>query len=114
MHKSHLLVNSINMRPLSVLVLTGGSTDSRFDVEKASGTIIIAGALDAERQSNYNLTVEATDGTRSISTQVFFFNSTYQEIAHAFIKLYRLNNGCKDGENDAHLCLALYTHGSAL
>ncbi|XP_056328618.1 protocadherin Fat 1 [Danio aesculapii] len=48
----------------------GGSTDSRFDVEKASGTIIIAGALDAERQSNYNLTVEATDGTRSISTQV--------------------------------------------
>ncbi|KAK2891240.1 hypothetical protein Q8A67_013883 [Cirrhinus molitorella] len=48
----------------------GGNADSRFDVERASGTIIIAGALDAERQSNYNLTVEATDGTRSISTQV--------------------------------------------
>lgn len=56
---------------LSVLVLTGGNSDSRFDAERASGTIIIAGALDAERQSNYNLTVEATDGTRSISTQVF-------------------------------------------
>ncbi|XP_051945075.1 protocadherin Fat 1 [Xyrauchen texanus] len=48
----------------------GGNTYSWFDVEKASGTIIIAGDLDAERQSNYNLTVEATDGTRSISTQV--------------------------------------------
>ncbi|XP_067312718.1 protocadherin Fat 1 [Pseudorasbora parva] len=48
----------------------GGNAGSRFDVEKASGTIIIAGALDAEWQSNYNLTVEATDGTRSISTQV--------------------------------------------
>ncbi|KAI2656785.1 Protocadherin Fat 1 [Labeo rohita] len=47
----------------------GGNADRRFDVERASGTIIIAGALDAERQSNYNLTVEATDGTRSISTQ---------------------------------------------
>ncbi|XP_016147488.1 protocadherin Fat 1 [Sinocyclocheilus grahami] len=48
----------------------GGNADGRFDVERASGTIIIAGALDAERQSNYNLTAEATDGTRSISTQV--------------------------------------------
>lgn len=61
----------MNMWPLFVLVLTGGNIDSRFDVDKASGTIIIARALDAEWQSNYNLTVEATDGTRSISTQVF-------------------------------------------
>ncbi|XP_056092251.1 protocadherin Fat 1 [Rhinichthys klamathensis goyatoka] len=48
----------------------GGNIGNHFDVEKASGTIIIAGALDAEWQSNYNLTVEATDGTRSISAQV--------------------------------------------
>ncbi|XP_072519612.1 protocadherin Fat 1 isoform X1 [Salminus brasiliensis] len=48
----------------------GGNDDSRYDVEKGSGTIIIAKALDAEQQSNYNLTVEATDGTRSISTQI--------------------------------------------
>lgn len=71
MQKLHLLVNSVKMGPLSVFVWTGGNADSRFDVERASGTIIIAGALDAEQQSNYNLTVEATDGTRSISTQVF-------------------------------------------
>lgn len=56
----------------SVLVLTGGNSDSRFEVERSSGTIIIAGALDAKRQSNYNLTVEATDGTRSIRTQVLY------------------------------------------
>ncbi|XP_049340175.1 protocadherin Fat 1 isoform X3 [Astyanax mexicanus] len=48
----------------------GGNDDSRFDVEKASGTLIIAKALDAEQQLNYNLTVEATDGSRSISTQI--------------------------------------------
>lgn len=49
---------------------TGGNYDSRFDVGKASGTLIVARPLDAEQRSNYNLTVEATDGTRSVSTQV--------------------------------------------
>ncbi|XP_030621432.1 protocadherin Fat 1 [Chanos chanos] len=48
----------------------GGNDDSRFDVERGSGAIIIAKNLDAEQQSYYNLTVEATDGTRAISTQV--------------------------------------------
>ncbi|XP_066574333.1 protocadherin Fat 1a isoform X3 [Amia ocellicauda] len=51
--------------------ITGGNYDSRFDVGKGSGTIIVARPLDAEQKSNYSLTVEATDGTRSISTQVF-------------------------------------------
>ncbi|XP_061684885.1 protocadherin Fat 1a isoform X4 [Syngnathoides biaculeatus] len=50
--------------------ITGGNYDSRFDVGKASGTIIVARPLDAEQKSNYNLTVEATDGTRTVSTQV--------------------------------------------
>ncbi|KAM9329220.1 protocadherin Fat 1 [Gastrophryne carolinensis] len=51
--------------------ITGGNHDSGFDVDKGTGTIIVARPLDAEQKSNYNLTVEATDGTRSISTQVF-------------------------------------------
>lgn len=51
----------------------GGNYDSRFDVDKGSGTIIVARPLDAEQKSNYNLTVEATDGTRFISTQVMNF-----------------------------------------
>ncbi|XP_041711685.2 protocadherin Fat 1a isoform X3 [Coregonus clupeaformis] len=50
--------------------ITGGNYDSRFDVGKASGTLIVARPLDAEQKSNYNLTVEATDGTRFVSTQV--------------------------------------------
>lgn len=49
---------------------TGGNYDSRFDVGKASGTLIVARPLDSEQKSNYNLTVEATDGTRTVSTQV--------------------------------------------
>ncbi|XP_069023029.1 protocadherin Fat 1a isoform X2 [Embiotoca jacksoni] len=48
----------------------GGNYDSRFDVGKASGTLIVARPLDTEQKSNYNLTVEATDGTRTVSTQV--------------------------------------------
>ncbi|XP_061536381.1 protocadherin Fat 1a isoform X3 [Phycodurus eques] len=50
--------------------ITGGNYDNRFDVGKASGTIIVARPLDAEQKPNYNLTVEATDGTRTVSTQV--------------------------------------------
>ncbi|XP_057188833.1 protocadherin Fat 1a isoform X3 [Triplophysa rosa] len=50
--------------------ITGGNSDSRFEVGKASGTVIVARALDAEQKSHYNLTVDATDGTRSVSTQV--------------------------------------------
>ncbi|XP_026158683.1 protocadherin Fat 1a isoform X2 [Mastacembelus armatus] len=50
--------------------ITGGNYDSRFDVGKASGTLIVARPLNAEQKSNYNLTVEATDGTRTVSTQV--------------------------------------------
>ncbi|XP_041930485.1 protocadherin Fat 1-like isoform X2 [Alosa sapidissima] len=49
---------------------TGGKDDSRFDVNKGSGTLIVAGPLDAEQNSSYNLTIEATDGSRCITTQV--------------------------------------------
>ncbi|XP_069022569.1 protocadherin Fat 3a isoform X6 [Embiotoca jacksoni] len=50
--------------------LTGGNSDSVFDVEKAVGTIIIARPLDAEQRSFYNLTVQATDGTNTAAAQV--------------------------------------------
>ena len=39
-------------------------------MDKGTGTIIVAKPLDAEQKSNYNLTVEATDGTTTILTQV--------------------------------------------
>lgn len=48
----------------------GGNSDSRFDVGKASGTLTVAQPLNAEQRSNYNLTLEATDGTDTVSTQV--------------------------------------------
>ncbi|KAM7413789.1 hypothetical protein PAMA_020925 [Pampus argenteus] len=48
----------------------GGNSDNVFDVEKAVGTIIIAKPLDAEQRSFYNLTVQATDGTNTVYTQV--------------------------------------------
>ncbi|KAM6946143.1 protocadherin Fat 3a [Aplochiton taeniatus] len=50
--------------------ITGGNTESLFDVEKAVGTIVIAKPLDAEQRSFYNMTVEVTDGTNTASTQV--------------------------------------------
>uniref|UniRef100_UPI00398EC22D protocadherin Fat 1a isoform X5 n=1 Tax=Pristiophorus japonicus TaxID=55135 RepID=UPI00398EC22D len=68
------MVGVIAVEPASTTLwfdITGGNYDSRFDVDKGSGTIIVARPLDAEQKSNYNLTVEATDGTLSISTQVY-------------------------------------------
>ncbi|KAL7856342.1 hypothetical protein AOLI_G00199460 [Acnodon oligacanthus] len=50
--------------------ITGGNSDHRFDVDKASGTLVVARPLNTEQKSNYNLTLEATDGTRTTSTQV--------------------------------------------
>ncbi|XP_068134762.1 protocadherin Fat 1 isoform X2 [Hyperolius riggenbachi] len=68
------MIGVITTQPLGSQLwfdITGGNSDSRFDVDKGTGTIIVARPLNAEQKSNYNLTVEATDGTRSISTQVF-------------------------------------------
>ncbi|KAM3616889.1 uncharacterized protein V6R79_025517 [Siganus canaliculatus] len=50
--------------------ITGGNTNSVFDVEKAAGTIIIAKPLDAEQRSFYNITVQASDGTNTAFTEV--------------------------------------------
>ena len=41
-----------------------------FDIEKSTGSIVIARALDAKKRSNYNLTIEVTDGSHIIRTQV--------------------------------------------
>ncbi|XP_061441071.1 protocadherin Fat 1 isoform X1 [Rhineura floridana] len=68
------MIGVIAVEPLGTPLwfdITGGNYDSRFDVDKGTGTIIVAKPLDAEQKSNYNLTVEATDGTRTIGTQVY-------------------------------------------
>lgn len=63
---------------------TGGNSESVFHVDKTVGTIIIAKPLDAEQQFFYNLTVQATDGTKTAFTQVphsFPSSFTYDLIA---------------------------------
>lgn len=48
----------------------GGDKDMDFDIEKTTGSIVIAKPLDTRRRSSYNLTVEVTDGSHTIDTQV--------------------------------------------
>lgn len=45
-----------------------------FDIEKTTGSIIIAKPLDTRKRSSYNLTVEVTDGFHTIATQVRSFS----------------------------------------
>lgn len=46
-----------------------------FDIEKSTGSMVIARALDARKKPSYNLTVEVTDGSTTIKTQVMLFSS---------------------------------------
>ncbi|KAM9693635.1 protocadherin Fat 2 [Trichechus inunguis] len=67
-------VISVEGRPgLFWFDISGGDTDMDFDIEKTMGSIIIARPLDTRRKASYNLTVEVTDGSHVIATQVYIF-----------------------------------------
>ncbi|XP_043843520.1 protocadherin Fat 2 isoform X3 [Dromiciops gliroides] len=51
--------------------ISGGNEDMDFDIEMTTGSMVIARHLDSRRKTSYNLTVEVTDGSRIITTQVF-------------------------------------------
>ncbi|XP_008066005.1 protocadherin Fat 2 [Carlito syrichta] len=64
-------VISVEGRPgLFWFNISGGDEDLDFDIEKTTGSLIIARPLDTRRRSHYNLTVEVTDGSHTIATQV--------------------------------------------
>lgn len=65
-----LLPTSLRLCTLSPTPLPGGDKDMDFDIEKTTGSIVIARPLDTRRRSSYNLTVEVTDGSQTIATQV--------------------------------------------
>ncbi|XP_062941472.1 protocadherin Fat 2 [Cynocephalus volans] len=67
-------VISVEGRPgLFWFNISGGDKDMDFDIEKTTGSIAIARSLDTRRRSGYNLTVEVTDGSHTIATQVYIF-----------------------------------------
>ncbi|GCB61025.1 hypothetical protein scyTo_0004039 [Scyliorhinus torazame] len=51
--------------------IIGGAADEEFEIEKNSGTITIAKRLNASQTSNYNLTVQMTNGTHAVTTQAY-------------------------------------------
>ncbi|XP_007941830.1 protocadherin Fat 2 [Orycteropus afer afer] len=67
-------VISVEGRPgLFWFNISGGDKDMDFDIEKTTGSIFIARVLDTRRRASYNLTVEVTDGSHIIATQVYIF-----------------------------------------
>lgn len=67
-------VISVEGRPgLFWFHISDGDKDMDFDIEKTTGSIVIARPLDTRRKSSYNLTVEVTDGFHTIATQVHIF-----------------------------------------
>lgn len=56
------------------LYLSGGDEEKDFDIQRNTGTILIARRLNAARRSNYNMTVQVTDGHHNATTQVSKMN----------------------------------------
>ncbi|KAI1899055.1 hypothetical protein AGOR_G00078740 [Albula goreensis] len=66
--------------------ITGGDDEQDFDIEKNSGSIMIARRLDAGKRSNYNLTVRVTDGWQAITTQAYIRVVDMNEHRPAFVR----------------------------
>ncbi|XP_054649081.1 protocadherin Fat 2 isoform X2 [Dunckerocampus dactyliophorus] len=66
--------------------ITGGDEEKDFDIQRNSGTIYIARRLDAARRSNYNLTVQVTDGHHSASVQAYIRVLDMNEHRPVFLK----------------------------
>ncbi|XP_029297728.1 LOW QUALITY PROTEIN: protocadherin Fat 2 [Cottoperca gobio] len=51
--------------------IIGGDEEKDFDIQRTTGTILIARRLDAARRSNYNMTVRVTDGYHNATAQAY-------------------------------------------
>ncbi|XP_071255782.1 protocadherin Fat 2-like [Salvelinus alpinus] len=51
--------------------ITGGDEEQDFDIDRNTGSIVIARPLDAGKKSTYNLTVQVTDGHQVATTQTY-------------------------------------------
>ncbi|XP_057706138.1 protocadherin Fat 2 isoform X2 [Corythoichthys intestinalis] len=66
--------------------IIAGDDEKDFDIQKNSGTISIARRLDAARRSNYNLTVQVTDGHHSATVQAYVRVLDMNEHRPVFLK----------------------------
>ncbi|XP_029439205.1 protocadherin Fat 2 [Rhinatrema bivittatum] len=71
--------------------ITGGDDDLDFDIDKSSGGMVIARALDASKRPNYNLTIQVTDGSNTITTQAYIHVINVNQHRPQFLeKLYEV------------------------
>ncbi|TMS17077.1 Protocadherin Fat 2, partial [Larimichthys crocea] len=63
-----------------------GDEEKDFDIQKNTGTILIARRLDAARRSNYNMTVRVTDGHHNATTQAYIRVLDMNEHRPVFLK----------------------------
>ncbi|XP_017285240.1 protocadherin Fat 2 isoform X2 [Kryptolebias marmoratus] len=87
-HVTHLvgIIMMETHQPLLWYDIIGGDEDKDFTIQRNVGTISIARRLDAARHSNYNLTVEVTDGHQKVTTQAYILVVDMNEHRPAFLK----------------------------
>ncbi|XP_054886595.1 protocadherin Fat 2-like [Poeciliopsis prolifica] len=103
--------------------IVGGDEDKDFDIQRNVGTILIARKLNAARRSNYNLTVEVTDGHRSATTQAnirvldmnehrpFFLKPLYEVRVPEDTSLWKdiLQISAKDDDTNSNLLFSIHS-----
>ena len=52
------------------LIFPGGNEDDKFSIDSENGNIVLAGNLDWETKTEYNLTIQASDGVNYAYTWV--------------------------------------------
>ena len=52
------------------LFIAGGNDDDKFSIDSENGNIVLAGKLDWETKTQYNLTIQASDGVNYAYTWV--------------------------------------------
>ncbi|XP_077389169.1 protocadherin Fat 2 isoform X2 [Festucalex cinctus] len=68
--------------------IIGGDEEKDFEIQRNSGTISIARRLDAARRSNYNLTVQVTDGHHNATVQAYIRVLDMNEHRPVFLKTF--------------------------
>ncbi len=52
------------------MCIPGGNDENKFSIDTENGNIVLAGALDWEQKTQYNLTIQASDGVNYAYTWV--------------------------------------------
>ena len=71
-----------------MILFLDGNSANKFSIDFEEGNILIAGSLDWEEETLYNLTIQVSDGANAITTGVSWFDSYNDILFQIAVPLY--------------------------